>query len=149
MDLKRIPNRFYAYTALMLGVVIILIFSVRNFEQKQMAPEQVKAEAKVREKEIASQAEEAKKAAADLAAWQATPSGKICIQHPEWSKDACDTIADKKVKIGMNTEQAAAGWGKPNDINRTTNSYGVREQWVYSSGSYLYFDDGVLTSISN
>lgn len=53
------------------------------------------------------------------------------------------------VKLGM-TEQDVidSSWGKPRKINRTTNKYGVREQWVYDGG-YLYFEDGVLTSIQN
>jgi len=33
-------------------------------------------------------------------------------------------------------------------INRTTGSYGTHEQWVYG-GSYLYFQNGVLTTIQN
>lgn len=60
--------------------------------------------------------------------------------------------AEKKrngVNVGM-TEQDAldSSWGKPRKINRTTNAYGVSEQWVYDGG-YLYFKDGVLTSIQN
>lgn len=60
--------------------------------------------------------------------------------------------AEKKrngVTIGM-TEQDAldSSWGKPRKINRTTNAYGVSEQWVYDGG-YLYFKNGVLTSIQN
>lgn len=60
--------------------------------------------------------------------------------------------AEKKrngVTIGM-TEQDArdSSWGKPQKINRTINAYGVSEQWVYDGG-YLYFKNGVLTSIQN
>ena len=40
-------------------------------------------------------------------------------------------------------------WGKPESINRTTNQYGVHEQWVYGGRNYLYFDNGKLTSIQN
>lgn len=53
------------------------------------------------------------------------------------------------VTIGMTDQDALdSSWGKPNKINRTTNAYGVREQWVYDGG-YLYFTNGVLTSIQN
>lgn len=42
------------------------------------------------------------------------------------------------------------GWGKPMTINRTSNAYGTREQWVYAGyHSYLYFEGDVLTSIQN
>jgi hypothetical protein len=56
------------------------------------------------------------------------------------------------VFIGMTAEQARAGWGAPNDINRSTYSFGVHEQWVYGEyggGGYLYFEDGILTAIQN
>jgi len=60
--------------------------------------------------------------------------------------------AEKKrtgVLVGMSQQDALdSSWGKPQKINRTTNAYGVSEQWVYN-GSYLYFKDGVLTSIQN
>lgn len=53
------------------------------------------------------------------------------------------------VSIGMSQADAvASSWGRPEKVNRTTNAYGTREQWVYD-GSYLYFENGVLTSIQN
>lgn len=60
-----------------------------------------------------------------------------------------------KVFIGMSQTGAACSWGPPYDINRTTFSFGVHEQWVYVSGQYniprnfLYFEDGRLTTIQN
>lgn len=54
------------------------------------------------------------------------------------------------VRIGMTPEDVrASSWGKPESVNRTTSTYGKREQWVYGSGSYLYFEDGILTTIQN
>jgi hypothetical protein len=53
------------------------------------------------------------------------------------------------VSIGMTRDDVlASSWGKPRKINTTTTAYAVREQWVYDGG-YLYFRDGVLTSIQN
>jgi hypothetical protein len=49
----------------------------------------------------------------------------------------------------MTMEEARkSSWGRPNHVNRTTNAAGVSEQWVYDGG-YLYFSDGVLTTIQN
>ena len=55
------------------------------------------------------------------------------------------------VKIGMTADQVLykSSWSKPKSINRTTTSRGSREQWVYGSGNYLYFDNGILTGIQN
>ncbi len=56
--------------------------------------------------------------------------------------------AIKEPTIGMTkTEVENSTWGKPKDINKTTTKYGTREQWVYSGNRYIYFENGVVTSI--
>lgn len=53
------------------------------------------------------------------------------------------------VRIGMSQEDVlASSWGRPNKVNRTTYSWGTKEQWVYDGG-YLYFTNGVLDAIQN
>ena len=54
-------------------------------------------------------------------------------------------------RIGMTRQQVVndTNWGRPYDINRTTSRLGVREQWVYGTRRYLYFDNGVLTAIQD
>lgn len=53
------------------------------------------------------------------------------------------------VSLGMTADDVrASSWGRPEKVNRSTYKFGVREQWVYPGG-YLYFEDGVLTSIQN
>lgn len=65
-----------------------------------------------------------------------------------WNPTTSGVVACGRVQIGMTAEQARASWGAPRDVNRTTTAYGVHEQWVYS-GSYLYFEDGILRTIQN
>lgn len=61
----------------------------------------------------------------------------------------------QKPVIGMTTAAVRAlplPWGSPDDVNRTVTARGQREQWVYRTGrwsAYLYFDDGVLTTIQD
>lgn len=57
-------------------------------------------------------------------------------------------IAQGKVKIGFTKQMCIDAWGEPKDVNTTTTRYGKREQWVYYD-SYLYFENGKLTSIQN
>lgn len=60
------------------------------------------------------------------------------------------TMNPKAVYIGMTKEEVLAeGWGRPIDINKTTTTYGVSEQWVYYDYKYLYFEDGILTTIQD
>lgn len=61
-----------------------------------------------------------------------------------------NNIAMKELSIGMTQQEVIdlTTWGRPTKINKTENAYGVSEQWVYPNYQYLYFDDGILTSIS-
>lgn len=55
-----------------------------------------------------------------------------------------------QVSIGMPaTDVLDHGWCKPSSVNRTTTVSGTSEQWVYGGRSYLYFTDGMLTSVQN
>lgn len=55
-----------------------------------------------------------------------------------------------KIRIGMSRAGMYAAWGQPTDENRTVTAYGVDIQHVYRQfDSYVYTDDGVITSWSN
>ena len=80
-----------------------------------------------------------------------------CDNKREENSKLCAAHIKKKsegVRLGM-TEQDVldSSWGKPDEINRTTYTFGVHEQWVYRgayyNNSYLYFEDGILTTIQN
>lgn len=61
-----------------------------------------------------------------------------------------DKAAKKKqgVTVGMAEQEVLdSQWGRPTHINITQTSRGTRQQWVYGSGHYLYFEDGILQSI--
>lgn len=52
-------------------------------------------------------------------------------------------------RIGMTaTEVRNSSWGSPDKINKDTYSWGTTEQWVYNKKGYIYFRNGVVTSIS-
>lgn len=53
------------------------------------------------------------------------------------------------LEIGMTKEEVLEIFGEPKDINRTITADSVSEQWVYSGGIYLYFEDGILTTIQD
>ena len=66
-----------------------------------------------------------------------------------WPSTVWSAIEEGKVFIGMTEEQAILSRGKPKEINRTITSNIKNEQWVYGSGSYLYFDNGRLTAFQD
>ena len=68
-----------------------------------------------------------------------------------FGKQKASLILEGVVRIGWSKYAAQESWGRPNDINKTTTSSGVREQWVYREknykNKYLYFENGILTTI--
>lgn len=70
--------------------------------------------------------------------------------HPDWSDSDLLGVACGAVWIGMTAEQLRESWGRPRDINRTVTARGAYEQWVYGQyGSYVYLQDGIVTSWQN
>ncbi len=64
-------------------------------------------------------------------------------------EDYVEPVRPKEPAIGMTTlEVRLSTWGEPRDINKTTTAYGVSEQWVYYGYRYIYFDNGIVTAIS-
>ena len=81
---------------------------------------------------------------------------RIAKEKAEEEKRAMEEAEEKArkksqgVSIGMSKQDVLdSNWGKPDHINTTTTRYGVHEQWVYGGGNYLYFENGILTSIQN
>jgi hypothetical protein len=71
------------------------------------------------------------------------------LSYPKISNNAWKHIQECKVSVGMSRQECELSWGKPSKINTTTTGNTISEQWVYSSGSYLYLKNGRLTSIQN
>ncbi len=70
-------------------------------------------------------------------------------EHPELPAQTVKCILEGTLQVGMTAEQAMASWGHHgNRINRSVGSWGVHEQWIYGeyARSYLYFENGILTS---
>lgn len=64
-----------------------------------------------------------------------------------------ENIAQRKVAIGMTSDDVLASWGKPNKINKTVTAGGTTEQWVYEGAKfrhqYVYLDNGTVRSIQS
>ena len=69
--------------------------------------------------------------------------------YRKYGKATAELILEGKVRIGMTRAMCREAWGSPEDINTMSGSWGVHEQWVYGLSSYLYFENGILSSIQN
>ena len=81
--------------------------------------------------------------------WKREQAEKYARLTKKYGKNIAKDIIEGYVRIGWTKEMCIESWGEPNEINKTTNKYSVSEQWVYGSGSYLYFDNGRLSTIQN
>jgi len=74
-------------------------------------------------------------------------------ENPSLPENFKDAILNARVTIGMTENQVRASLGYPKYVSTTTTSYGEIEQWVYGddvrSNKYLYFKNGVLTTIQD
>lgn len=65
--------------------------------------------------------------------------------YPGIKDDVWQLIVRSRVKEGMTREECRLALGAPTTLRRIPTYGGMREQWQYSDGVYLYFDDGFLT----
>lgn len=91
--------------------------------------------------------------------------GKLIIngfeEYEFIDKNIANIVADVKAEeaierarvepaIGMTEyEVRNSTWGSPKDINKTTTAYSTYEQWVYRNYRYIYFENGIVTSIQD
>jgi hypothetical protein len=53
------------------------------------------------------------------------------------------------IRIGWSERLVLESWGEPADVHTTITRYGRREQWVYGRGTYVYFENGRVTTIQH
>lgn len=120
-------------------------------EQDRLNAEaKAKAEAAAAE-QLKAQKEADAKSKAEQAAWDASKAGQLCKKHPEWGKDNCQNVADRKYWIGMTYDMLVASYGsKPNSANPSNYGGGTRWQWCWTNYTPSCFydsnDDGVIDS---
>ena len=63
-----------------------------------------------------------------------------------YGKTIANKIENGEIWIGMTKSMTRESIGSPNKINKSTYSFGTKEQWIYNNYNYLYFDNDKLTS---
>lgn len=58
-------------------------------------------------------------------------------------------LSESIPQVGMTADEVRnAKWGNPNKINKDTYEWGTNEQWVYDNYGYVYFKNGIVSSVS-
>lgn len=75
---------------------------------------------------------------------------KLARLSQKYGKPIANRLIKGEYWVGMTSEMAKESVGFPSDINKSTGSWGIHEQWVYDKKNlYLYFENGKLTSFQN
>ena len=119
------------------SVTIKRILTIKEKREKQALEEYRKKtteEAKV--KKLAEQRE-----------WEQSKAGRVCVTHPEWSREDCKKIANNKIWIGMSLDMLKYNMGAPDVANSSNYGSGIEWQWCWDNWnpSCFYGDnDGII-----
>lgn len=91
---------------------------------------------------------EIKKNIEDNKSWELSKYGKLQKIHPDWTKDECLKVIDKKIWIGMSLEMLKYQRGIPNRANPSNYGNGTNWQWCWDDykPSCFYGKDGIITA---
>lgn len=76
-----------------------------------------------------------------------TNGWKEIREYAENIKFLEENIKERPSLYMTSDEVRNSTWGEPMDINKTTTSGGIHEQWVYYGNRYIYLDNGIVTAI--
>ena len=62
------------------------------------------------------------------------------------SDEVWDAITRGKVITGMTKEECRLALGLPSEVVKIPTYSGLKEQWIYNTGTYLLFSDGLLSA---
>ena len=129
-------------------VVLTEAIKRKKPEWKKAAREQKKA--KIKEQIEAQEQEREQQRAEARRKWREALAAKRKTLTEAYGAKIAERLMNGQIWIGMTRAMAIAARGEPEDINKTTTAGGVSEQFVYgdmSNRKYLYFDNGILTTI--
>lgn len=86
------------------------------------------------------------RAAEDSAARRALARRRRALLAKGWTPKIVDMVMRNEVAVGMTAAQVLESIGEPERRNRTGTATGVREQWVYGNGLYVYVQGGRVTA---
>jgi hypothetical protein len=70
----------------------------------------------------------------------------LCAPSARAADDFGLLIFNHQIAIGMTFGNVQAAWGKPEKVDRSVYSSGVREYWFFNNGAMVVFDQGRVTS---
>ena len=142
---KQITNGMKRIVLLMIGVALLTGCASLDGPWNHTA-----AKEQAREAEIAKEqkVKEERRAAQDKAKEETRIAAiDAYLQGKDVSPQIAKALREKELILDMSMEEVKLAWeDEPDRVNVSVGSYGRHEQWVYHFGTYLYFENGKVTS---
>ena len=65
-------------------------------------------------------------------------------KYPDISDAVWNAITSARLLQGMTKEECKLSIGLPSEVKKIPTYSGLKEQWIYNTGAYLFFSDGIL-----
>ena len=65
-------------------------------------------------------------------------------EHPEITDVVWEAITQGRLLVGMTKNECRLCLGLPSEVKKVPTYSGLKEQWLYNTGAYLFFSDGLL-----
>lgn len=99
---------------------------------------------------VAAETPETRRARAEKLDKERLAAAQAVVKSPITYQAGAQSAVRAEPAIGMTEYEATSStWGQPESRNRTETRHGIREQWVYGAGQYLYLENGRVTAISS
>ncbi|HRY59906.1 MAG TPA: zinc ribbon domain-containing protein [Patescibacteria group bacterium] len=122
-------------------VVVIAIITIPMIMANNSWNEAVKEQSEQVEKAKEERAEATAQKLADPE-WQNSRAGQIWKQHPLWTVEECEGVANGKIWVGMSYDMLVESYGsQPDSINPSNYGSGTQLQWCWRSYSPSCFYD--------
>src|ERR1035441_5810580 len=108
-----------------------------------------KAAADARAKAAAAKAEA--EAKAEEAAYSNSRAGRLCAKHPDWTRDDCESLANRRIWIGMTLEMLKTNRRRPDHATPSNYGNGTSWQWCWDdyTPSCFYGEDDEINTAYN
>lgn len=64
--------------------------------------------------------------------------------YPDMTDEVWNAITESQLLKGMTKQECRMSIGIPAEVKKVATYNGLKEQWLYNSGAYLFFSDGIL-----
>jgi len=125
--------------------VIRILTDEEKAADAKAAAERAAADAR----EMVAKAKAEADAKAQEAAYSKSRAGRLCGKHPDWTREDCELVANRRIWIGMTLGMLKENRGRPDHATPSNYGNGISWQWCwddYTPSCFYGENDEIITS---